>query len=155
MLRKLRPKAVGFLLNSLELEEKPAHSGIFCEASHSLLCCPQGQNVSFVRSHSEPCHQKQAIQHDNSASVREHNSYVHIMMMSRTKKTSVLAMHRLNSHKRPKVVKATNSNLLRKRYPILVVSVSERKQDCDASLQPNIFQPTFGLQTSNVQFGST
>ena len=51
-------KAVGFLLNSLELEEAPSHSGSFCEASHSLLCCPQGQNVRFVRSYSEPCHHK-------------------------------------------------------------------------------------------------
>ena len=58
MLRWLCRKAVAFLLNSLELEEKPAHSGIFCEASYSLLCCPQGQNVRFVRSHSEPCHPK-------------------------------------------------------------------------------------------------
>ena len=65
MLRWLRRKVVGFLLNSLELEEKPAHSGIFCEASHSLLCCPQGQNVRFVRSHSEPCHLKHPCVHSS------------------------------------------------------------------------------------------
>ena len=47
MLRWLRRKAVGFLLNSLELEEKPAHSGIFCEDSHSLLCWSPRTECAF------------------------------------------------------------------------------------------------------------
>ena len=47
MLRWLRRKAVGFLLNSLELEEKPAHSGISCEDSHSLLCWSPRTECAF------------------------------------------------------------------------------------------------------------
>ena len=33
--------------NSLELEEKPAHSGIFCEDSHSLLCWSPRTECAF------------------------------------------------------------------------------------------------------------
>ena len=47
MLRWLRRKAVGLLLNSLEFEEKPAHSGILCEDSEHLLCWSPRTECAF------------------------------------------------------------------------------------------------------------